>query len=444
MRHPPKSDHLVNMPPPTPCALDNKCRLSVQHLLKVFLGNKLFVKKRIRTISFVLSRLEHETTCDRTLKLRLRKMKLLTDEELFLCAISKRVAQFEQHLGLLFRTNKKLIRSLRKESNLVELSQEFGHSISADDNEFFQEEGNNNDDPIDSGHSSNFMGHPTQQKSLHPFVDKRWSERLKADDIESHAETKEELKLYVVQRKFYHFLHGISDVLEPIRKLHSRSKQRSPHISTSSGGPAEDESAQLNEELSRRNLSSSDSEAESACTSNSGFDSSRNVTATVSSLLATHHAETGKLKTSIYKRNVMNYLERNLRHRKSMAKSVVEEDEDDNNDDLDDNNNTTKEYGSSRDGDGFEDADTDTHRRSRINTDVELALDQEMEDEQAVKMKAMPKDEIKIMNFFNSIYNFNQQQHSAHLKPPTAALDQFEGNHCELQKERRNKEPPPS
>lgn len=251
--------------------------------------------------------------------------------------------------------------------------------------------------------------------------------------------------MYVVQRKFYHFLHGISDVLEPIRKLHSRSKQRSPHISTSSGGgPAEDESAQLNEELSRRNLSSSDSEADSACTSNSGFDSNRNVTATVSSLLATHHAETGKLKTSIYKRNVMNYLERNLRHRKSMAKSVVEEDEDDNNDDdLDDNNNTTKEYGSSRDGDGFEDADTDNHRRSRRHTDVELALDQEMEDEQAVKMKAMPKDEIKIMNFFNSIYNFNQQ-HSAHLKPPTATLDQFEGNHCELQNGRRNKEPPPS
>lgn len=99
------------------------------------------MKKRIRTIGFILNRLEHET-CDKTLKLRLRKMKLLNDEELFLCAISKRIAQFEQHLELLFESNKKLIRSLRKESNLDGLSQEFGRSISADDNEFFQEEGN--------------------------------------------------------------------------------------------------------------------------------------------------------------------------------------------------------------------------------------------------------------------------------------------------------------
>lgn len=120
---------------------DTKCRLSVQHLLKVFLGNKLFVKKRIRTISFVLNRLENET-CDKTLKLRLRKMKLLNDEELFLNAISKRISQFEHHFELLFRTNKSLIKCLRKLPNLVELSKEFCQSISADDNEFFHEEGN--------------------------------------------------------------------------------------------------------------------------------------------------------------------------------------------------------------------------------------------------------------------------------------------------------------
>lgn len=70
-------------------------------------------------------------------------MKLLKDEELFLGAIAKRIVQFEQHMELLFQSNKKLIRSLRKESNLVDLAKDFSQSMSKDDNEFFQEEGNN-------------------------------------------------------------------------------------------------------------------------------------------------------------------------------------------------------------------------------------------------------------------------------------------------------------
>lgn len=111
-------------------------------MIKIFLGNKLFLKKRIRTISFALNRLEHETSCDRELKLRLRRMKLLTDEELFLCAISKRIAQFEKHLEPLFMTNKKLIRNLRKETNLGELTKEFGRCFSPeDDNDFSHEQG---------------------------------------------------------------------------------------------------------------------------------------------------------------------------------------------------------------------------------------------------------------------------------------------------------------
>lgn len=121
---------------------DNKCRHRIQHLVKVFLGNKLFVKKRIRTISVLLNRLERETSCDRTQKLRRRRIKLLNDEELFLCAISKRIAQFEKHLEPLLLTNKKLIRSLRKDAHLVELSKEFAERLSSgDDNEFFEEEG---------------------------------------------------------------------------------------------------------------------------------------------------------------------------------------------------------------------------------------------------------------------------------------------------------------
>lgn len=69
-------------------------------------------------------------------------MKLLNDEELFLCAISKRISQFEQSLELLFRNNRRLIKNLRKASDLIELSNDFSQGISADDNEFFHEEGN--------------------------------------------------------------------------------------------------------------------------------------------------------------------------------------------------------------------------------------------------------------------------------------------------------------
>lgn len=238
----------------------------------------------------------------------------------------------------------------------------------------------------------------------------------------------------MVQRKFYHFLHGISDVLEPIRKLHSRSKQRSPHISTNCTASSGGEGEQLNVELlSRRNGSSSDSEAESASSSRSGFEGLQQVSRNHQQqqqqhlhrppiggapTLVSSKDVSPQLKTSIYKRNVMNYLERNLRHRKSMAKSI---------DDLDDNNNTKEYADDAEDGDAEEERNADADTRGHNEY-----LDQEMGDEDSVKMKSMPKDEIKIMNFFNSIYNFNQQQHSAHFKPPptttTTPPDQFEGN----------------
>lgn len=131
---------LLNHQPRLSPLSDNKCRLNVQHLLKVFLGNKLFVKKRIRAIGFVLDRLEQDS-CDKTKKFRQRKMKLLNEEELFLRAISKRFYQFEQHLELLFKSNKSLIRKLRMDYQIYEIAKEFSENSSVD-TEFFQEEGN--------------------------------------------------------------------------------------------------------------------------------------------------------------------------------------------------------------------------------------------------------------------------------------------------------------
>lgn len=308
--------------------------------------------------------------------------------------------------------------------------------------------------------------------------DKRWSEQLKTDDIESHPETKEELKLYVVQRKFYHFLHGISDVLEPIKKLHSRSKhhQERVQIMKQSRGEDHDDDSVFNEEEpkeigGKHNFPTSDSDADTSSSVHSESvledhhqqqqqrvhqRKSGSVQQNLDSVLG--NPETGKLKSSIYKSSVMNYLERNLRNCKSSGgKSANVEDS------LDDNNNTDqhRDYNSSsKENDGgvcdeddyneddeYEEGDeVNEHRRKgnaasteNMNLGQELtAMDGEEENERAVaNMKSMPKDEIKIMNFFNSIYNFNQQ-HSAHLKPPSgertgAAFprDQFEDS-CKL------------
>lgn len=109
----------------------------------------------------------------------------------------------------------------------------------------------------------------------------------------------------------------------------------------------------------------------------------------------------------------MNYVERNLRQRKSIS-------------DLDDNNNK-KEY------EDVDESHSDRHGKADINANDDY-LAQDIDEEDLFNQKSIPKDEIKIMNFFNSIYNFNQQ-HSAHFKPPK---DQFEGN---CRKQQCNKSP---
>lgn len=289
------------------------------------------------------------------------------------------------------------------------------------------------------------------------FPDKRWSEQLKTDDIESHPETKEELKLYVVQRKFYHFLHGISDVLEPIRKIHSRSRhlhqqERVKHSRGDDDVFNEEESKEI---AGKQNCPTSDSDADTSSSVHSesiSQDHQQRVhqrkSASVHQNLESFLGSPEKLKSSIYKTSVMNYLERNLRNCKSSEN--VE-------DALDDNNNTDqhRDYNSSKENDGpggcdeedyeeddeYEEGDElNEHRRRKRNaaSTENMNLGQDMaedENERAVaNMKSMPKDEIKIMNFFNSIYNFNQQ-HSAHLKPPPPGAafprDQFEDS-CKL------------
>lgn len=112
---------------------DIKDRLNVQHLLKVFLGTKLFVKKRICTLNIIKKRLSRESYHRSITAARTRKMKLLNDEEIFLCDISKRIYQFEQHMKPVFISNKNLLKALRMDSNLLEFFHKFGQNLPADD-----------------------------------------------------------------------------------------------------------------------------------------------------------------------------------------------------------------------------------------------------------------------------------------------------------------------
>lgn len=142
--------------------------------------------------------------------------------------------------------------------------------------------------------------------------------------------------------------------------------------------------------------------------------------------------ESDKLKTSVSaKRSVINYLERNLRHRKSIPKplSIVAG----TTPTLDGNNNTDQyqDYNSfplngAQESEEDQDAPPYNLRGkdsvSGRTPDHKDVIEQEMATnvalQEGAEIKSISKDEIKIMNFFNSIYNFNQQ-HSAHLKPPS-------------------------
>lgn len=92
---------------------ETNSRLTVQHLLKLFLRIKCQVKRRIRFIDTIVRRLE-EDRIGANIKMINVKMKLLKDNELLLRAILKRFYQFEKILENMLGSSRRALRSLKK------------------------------------------------------------------------------------------------------------------------------------------------------------------------------------------------------------------------------------------------------------------------------------------------------------------------------------------
>lgn len=209
------------------------------------------------------------------------------------------------------------------------------------------------------------------------------------DNLKGNAlcsrQSRDELRLYLIKRKLTHFLHKIQDVLLPISELERQ-------FSDIFGIDLDQVQSEVKAKLDDFRESSQPHNEDSMEHSQTLFlESEPESMSSCSSMSQSHELVDDKSKENSYNRGVLKFLENSYRQKNALAKPQMQ---------LDDNNNN------------------DNHKDfNQDNYEDKEAPKSEDDDPTAYKLrvKAIPKEEMKLMNFFNSIYSFNNPHSASHF-----------------------------